>query len=429
MKPAVDSAPPGPSTVARAGRVLAHTVWSYPPRALGPKPDFTVIAHRLDESGAPLVLAGVLEDLVARHGPASVRLVAQDVVPSLQGRLRQLGVAVEPQFTRLPEWLVRLQLALRRDTLVVLNTSAVYENYAATVLRLLARGQVDRVLWFVHEYPDGLPRWFARFHETMRVLVEQDRLVLLVPSTKAKRAYDALFETTKTAIVRLRVAVDPRYCAPRSAEFYSTLRFVLIGGARGGRKGHLQALAAFEALLARRGDAVADGYRDFGVRFIGLEDDDELADAVAIRRRGSEVLGARLEVFPPQTHERTVALASECNVVISCSATEVFSLAVAEGMAMGQVVLRNDTGGREEQLAEGVNGRLLADGDVLAFADVLDDLLSTRSTSDAALQAMGAASQAMIAEYARASYAEQFARIVAASDACRRGGGPGASSL
>ena len=64
----------------------------------------------------------------------------------------------------------------------------------------------------------------------------------------------------------------------------------------------------------------------------------------------------------------------------------------------------------EEQLQEGVNGFRIDSRDVRQFAAVLEVVLNRQATPDARLQAMGRASQDMVAALRVASYAEALER-------------------
>jgi glycogen synthase len=70
----------------------------------------------------------------------------------------------------------------------------------------------------------------------------------------------------------------------------------------------------------------------------------------------------RCSYRPRYAHATIRRFTATCNAVICCSFNEALPLYVLEGMSMGHIVLRNDAGGMEEQLAETVNGfRQVAD--------------------------------------------------------------------
>ena len=77
---------------------------------------------------------------------------------------------------------------------------------------------------------------------------------------------------------------------------------------------------------------------------------------------------------------------------------------------MGQVVLRNDCSGIDEQLEEGRNGWLLDSADIGQFADTLETVLNRETTSNAQLAAMGRRSQEMVERFEHLSYYDRLVR-------------------
>ena len=54
-------------------------------------------------------------------------------------------------------------------------------------------------------------------------------LTILVPSKKVKTEYDALFGNAKMEILPFKIAVDTQHMAPRPADQYSSVRFLMSG--------------------------------------------------------------------------------------------------------------------------------------------------------------------------------------------------------
>jgi glycosyltransferase involved in cell wall biosynthesis len=92
--------------------------------------------------------------------------------------------------------------------------------------------------------------------------------------------------------------------------------------------------------------------------------------------------------------------------VICCSFNEALPLYVIEGMCAGHLVLRNDSAGMEEQLDEGVNGFRIDSNDVRQVARVIERVLNKRTMTDERLQAMGSASQQLVARLRVPSYVD-----------------------
>jgi glycosyltransferase involved in cell wall biosynthesis len=129
-----------------------------------------------------------------------------------------------------------------------------------------------------------------------------------------------------------------------------------------------------------------------------------------IQSIGSTILGERLKTVPVVSRERALEITGKCNAVICCSFNETGPIYVLEGMSRGHIVLRNDAGGMEEQLDETVNGFRIDSEDVRQFASVLEVVLNRQAMPDGRLQAMGRASQEMVAGLGIGSYVEALAQ-------------------
>ena len=367
---------------------------------------FVFLSPPMNNSGAPQILMEVVEEFAGRSG--SVRLLSPAVVPELRERAEARGVRVERAAAALGPTLVGLQLALQRDDFVLMNTVAVSRNYQAFVFDSLRTGKLAHAHWYIHEDVDQLPvaapfLLEPDFRSLIGQLVKQDRLSLLVPSRKVKTQYDDMFDTEKTKILPFKIDVANHYVTPRSAGDYATVRFLMSGKPTDGRKGHMIALAAFHEFVKSYYERDPDAYRDFTLTFVGMTDD---YVAEQIRSIGATVLGERLETVSEVSHEEALEVTRRCNAVICCSFNEALPLYVIEGMSMGHIVLRNDSGGMEEQLDDGVNGLRIDSRDVRQFAGVLEAVLNRQNMPDVRLQAMGRASQEMIANLRTASYEE-----------------------
>ncbi len=365
------------------------------------------LSNTFSNSGAPLVLAEIVEEVARSSRFGTVRLLAPSATPGLAERMAVAGATLEPA-ANLGVALSRFQLALDRRDFVLMNTAAVNRDYTRVVFSSLAERRLDHAYWFLHENVGQLTNISAEltsgeYLATVRELVERGWLTIAVPSVKVKAQYDALLESSAVKVVWPRVTVADRYRQPRSPSDYASLRFVIVGHADGRKRQEL-AVSAFQELLRRWVDAAPGRYREFRLSLIGLRDTQVVRELI---RFGESVLGPRLTVYPVITPDEVLELTYGCNVSICCALYEGFPLYVAEGMAMGHVLVRNDSGGREEQLEDGVNGYAISD-DVGEFAAVLERLLNRESTTDSDLWRMGDASQRRIEPYRHTSYLEQL---------------------
>lgn len=376
--------------------------------SVGRHPVFVFLSPPLNNSGAPRVLLQVVREFASRYGSDSVRLLAPPAVTEPRQSAEVCGVKVERAAEILSPTLVRLQLALRKDDFVLMNTVAVSKNYLDVVLDSLQTGSLSHAYWYIHEHVDQLAVLAPSLlqpdaQSTIGRLMAQGRLTILVPSRSVKADYDALFRTAKTAILPFKLAVDPLLTAQRPAEDYSSVRFLMSGRPTDGRKGHMVAVAAFHEFMKAHHEVDRDAYRPFTVTLVGMTDD---YISEQIRSIGSTVLGERLNAIAAIPHEQALEITRECNAVICCSFNEALPLYVIEGMCCGHVVLRNDAGGMEEQLVDGLNGYRIDATDVRQFAGVLERVLNKRMMQDRQLQAMGRASQDLVAGLHVPSYVD-----------------------
>jgi glycosyltransferase involved in cell wall biosynthesis len=374
--------------------------------AHGKQRRFLFISPPLSSSGAPHILAQMVEEFARRYGTSSVRLLAPWAATARESGSTASGVRVERAAEALGARLARLQLGLRRDDFVLLNTVAVSNNYLGVVLDALRRGKLRHAYWYLHEDVEQLPALAPSVLEPAlrsRIgrLVADGHLRLLVPSAQTKAGYDALFETDTARVLPFKRLPDTE-SAPRPEADYSALRFLISGTPTDGRKGHLLALAAFHEFLNTHYNRAPASYRPFSLTLIGMTDD---YIGRQIRMIGSNIIGDRLDVHPPVPHDTALEITRDCNVVICSSLVETGPLYVLEAMRAGHVVLRNDVGMRE-QLVEGVNGFGVDTHDIRQFAAVLERVLNRATTSDGQLAAMGVASQEIAGRMGISSYVD-----------------------
>lgn len=368
---------------------------------------FVFIAHPIDNTGAPLVLLQIIDEVIGKYGARRVRLITPYVDSKILATLKHKGIRIE-KAAQMGFHLTAAQLALQPNDFVFMNTIAVYDNYRDVVLNMLAHDRIKHLHWFIHEDQAQL-RVVKPILENpsqikkINALLEGGKLKIYVPSLRVQDFYNKLFTTNKVTSIPLRVDVPQEYQTKRSIGDYKELAFYISGTPSDGRKGQLIALAAFQQFVLKYASVNPEAYRDFSLHLIAIGDD---YISQQIRSIGASTLGDRLRIYPSIPRHEALEIANKCNVVICCSLNETFALYVAEGMLMGHVVLRNNTAGVDEQLVEGRNGYLITD-QIPQFASVLEKLLN-KATSEASLQGMGLNSQKMMQKYADTTYLDYF---------------------
>lgn len=368
--------------------------------------EFVFISHPIDNTGAPLVMLQIIDEVRDKYGAKNIRVLAPYVTANNRKALAEKGIRLQKSAHALSPRMTGLHLSLKRDDFVLLNTAAIYDNYRGYVFNLLDSGRLEHAYWFIHEDIAQLkvvaPQLMKDEHiNKIHKLAKAGKLTILVPSKRVAEDYGKLFDLENIAVVPLHVSVDEHYKTPRTEKDYSSINFMLSGTPSDGRKGQLIALPAFQKFITTYFRDNPSQYRDFTLHFVGIGDD---YVSTQIKSVGKAILSDRLHIHPTVPRSEALEITHKCNAVICCSLNETFALYVAEGMAMGHIVLRNNSAGVDEQLSQGKNGFYINSDDINQFADVIEKILNKKSLPDNKLQQMGAKSQEIIEAYSNNSY-------------------------
>lgn len=371
---------------------------------------YIFISHPINNTGAPLVLLQIVEEYARKYGGAQVMLVTPSIEPPELAKLHRLGVKVDKAALGISFRMIRLQLGLRHNDFVLLNTVAIYDNYRDFILLWVRTGRLKHAYWFIHEDQAQLPIIHKEFLDQrnldqMHQLMESGRLSVLTPSKRTKDEYSELLKSDTVRPIHLRIEVPDKCMRQRTPEDYATLRFLLSGTPSDGRKGQMLALAAFHSFKTSYYDKNPVAYRDFKLHLVAIGND---YVSQQIKWISGSLLADNVMVHSSLPKDDAMKVSDSCNAVICCSLNETFALYVAEGMLMGHLVLRNNSAGMDEQLKEGKNGYFIDHTNIQQFASVLEKLLNKKTTSDADLQKMGASSQNIIADYTKHTYLSQI---------------------
>jgi glycosyltransferase involved in cell wall biosynthesis len=367
---------------------------------------YIFIGHHMDNTGAPVVLMQIIEEFTDKYGSDNIHLVSSHVDASHLRKLRELGVVVDKAVLAFGWRLISMQLNLRRNDFVLINTIATYENYRDYIFHELEIGKLSHAYWFIHEDKDQIPAInpdFLNAHHINRItkLINTDKLSVVTPSKRTSEDYNKIFNTKKVQSMPLTVDIPKDLKSTHTLDDYNEINFFLSGHPADGRKGQLIAMAAFTEFINLYYSKNPKQYRDFSLTLLSVGND---YISQQIKWIGKSLLGNKLKIYPQLPREKALEIASSCNATICCSLNETFGLYVAEGMLMGHFILRNNSAGMEEQLQEGVNGYYIDHKDIKQFADVIEKVLNKDSVSNKSLQDMGKESRQIITKYTLSDY-------------------------
>lgn len=376
---------------------------------------FVFISHPIDYSGAPVVLLQILEEYAHKYGANRIRLIAPAVHDkTLIEKLKKLGIKPEQAIFGASFRLVRLQLGLRSDDFVFINTIAIYDSYRDFVMLWLRLGRLKHAYWFIHEDMQQIPIINKPFLDqqnisTIRHLADKHKLTLLYPSQRTLSEYRELLNVEGGYATKLNVEVPETYRRLPKKEDFETIDILLSGSSSDGRKGQMLALSALQRFVDTLYKNDTKNYRKITLHLLAVGDKDYISKQV--RWIAESALSDYVELYPSVPKEEALKIASKCNTVLCCSLNETFGLYIAEGMLMGHVVIRNSSAGVDEQLIPGKNGLLIDHTDIESIISAYEMLANKSTTSNAKLTAMGQFSRELMEDYTKQSYISQIEHI------------------
>lgn len=394
-------------TVKIAGSIVKTHIKSRTTQAR--QKQFVFISHPINNTGGPVVLLQMVEEYVQKYGASRVRVIAPGIEKEQAQYLKRLGITVEQAVFGISFRFIRLQLNLHPDDFVLMNTTAIYDNYRDFVLLWLRLGRLKHAYWFIHEDIEQLPVIHKEFLDPknlkqIKELVDSTSLDLLFPSKRTSEEYKELIGIENVRVINLHVEVDDKYKKPRAISDFKSVNFLLSGTAGDGRKGQFLAISAFYRFMKEYYDKNPDSYRPFTLHLVAINDD---YVSKQIRWTAKSLLGEKVKIYESLPKADALKVTSECNAVICCSLNETFGLYIAEGMLMGHIVLRNNSAGVDEQLVDGKNGYLIDHTDSKQFAASIERILN-KNVSSSTLLSMSQHSQYLINEYGKHTYLTQI---------------------
>ena len=316
---------------------------------------FWLYSHNFTHSGAPLVLAAIARELADSGWRKQLRVISWGGLhdrrhSSLHKELLHEGIFCDVLEPSQPT------PRLHKGDRLLLNSLALPDHVIRQALEWLDQKKLSRLYWYAHESSPEVfflqEDWPKRLNQFLR----NGSIQLRVPSLHTLNVYRKWldFDGESLAVQNPILRILPHLDLKSNNDF-SEIKLQLTGAVGAGQKGHLWLLKLLETVLIQAPISTS-GLRSLSLQFIGIETGAYAALAREVCRKASELLGDRFSWAEQGSRDQTLACMAKSNVAISCSSAETFSLVSLEAMALGQPILRNQTGGWHEQLTEGKNG-------------------------------------------------------------------------
>ena len=319
---------------------------------------FWIYTHNFTNTGAPLVLADVVRELAETGIQSQIRLISWGGKHDQRHSKLHYELSLEGFFCKILA-LDELPPTPRVNDRILLNSLALPEDVANLAQTWLEQGKISRLDWYAHEANPKI--WLPRPDQSKRLklLLENKNIFLKVPSCLILDRYQSWlgYSGNKLGCQTPKLCIDRKaqvlFDSPRPS--FDKLHFQLTAMAGAGQKGHLWLLQVIERALAHS-DSQQKHLRPIELSFIGLEEGPYAAFTREVIRRGQALLGDSFHWTYHGSKQDALAAMVKANLSVSCSLEETFSLVSAESMALGQPLLRSQTGGWSEQLDPGMNG-------------------------------------------------------------------------
>jgi glycosyltransferase involved in cell wall biosynthesis len=302
--------------------------------------------------------------------------------------MRKIGVRTEVYTNR------EMALDLHNNDIVFFNSFAISYTTATTALDALKDGRIKKMFWYGHEdSPEGFFTKIIR--NRVRDFLNEDKIEIFAVSDGTLTKYQKYFDTEKNITkMTFRFLLDEKYFVEKQIEDFAKIKFVSVGSLMDMRKGQYPILYAFLDFYHNFFAKNPEKYRDFEIDFIGAYNPADETDAAPYHirnileqfRESAKGLGKHVNIEPVMKHDAALKEIQKSNATICYSLREAMGIFVYEGMAMGHVVIRNETPGRKEQLNG--NGVFVQNNDFSGLVNAIETLTNREKTSNEQLVKM-----------------------------------------
>lgn len=360
-----------------------------------PEPRLVVISNQFDNTGAPAVIIDLLSELKNEYPELSKKVVLKTFTPVSAenlAKMRKVGVKTEVYTNR------ELSLNLNKGDVVFFNSFAISRTTSISALNALKEGIIEKLFWYGHEdSPDGF--FDKDIKKRVAELLGNGKIEMFAVSKGTLKKYQEYFGI-KTGIKKMtfRFLLDEKFFSEKDKDDFKKLKFTSVGSLMDMRKGQYPILYAFLDFYNNFYLKYPKKYRDFEIDFLGAYNLADETDAAPYHirnileqfRKSATGLGDHVKILPVMNHGDALDEIKKKNVTICYSLKEAMGIFVYEGMAMGHVIIRNETPGLEEQLDK--NGLFASSNNFGDLVLAIEKLANTEKTSDAELLEMSSKS-------------------------------------
>lgn len=341
-------------------------------------PKYSIYVHQLDFSGSPKIAIELALKLASTDSQDVVVYSFGEIQAEVVETLSAQGIRVER--------ISNIESSLHPESTIILNGLAfsdhVFDNLVSNVNMF-----DEPPLILVHE---DRPEMYL---DTKRAALlgnatDSGLLRLVTPSLGTQRNIQKYFQSSSIEISSYPIEKTERI----EFNYSEKIRVHLTGSTGDTRKNQLQAIDIIHQVLLIRSKNPTK-YREIKLILIGINEESQVGRQII---KNARILGSNVEIYPILDFQACQEIVKTCNAVMCLSEYESLPLFVSQGMGLGQIVLRNNCSGLDEQLAPGKNGILLDYFDSYTESiEKIINLLDKSKTQDSKLISMSKHSHIM----------------------------------
>lgn len=350
-----------------------------------------IFMHQLDFSGSPLIGSGLALELKSRMSSLQLDRIEiycfGKVEQELANELTDVGIhlyRVEKHHS--PK--------IHQSDLVIVNGLAQPEALILEILRASSLTEIAPI-FLVHE-DRPLVHVSEKTLGKLGKALDSGLLKMVTPSVGTT---DSLRLHTNSQLIETR-PYPIKNIESLNLGFSKALSIHLTGSTHDFRKNQQLALILVALIKNRTQDDLVR-FRQIHLSLLGVDEATAYGKFIA---ESAKSLKGFVSIYPPMAKKEVEKIVSKCNAVICVSEYEALPLFVSESMAKGQIVLRNNCSGHDEQVADLENGVLINLEDIDGAVDKIVSLLDRTLTTDEALETMGKTSRTMVQKQINSSF-------------------------
>jgi glycosyltransferase involved in cell wall biosynthesis len=361
-----------------------------------------VFSHELSNTGAPFVLADIIDQWIEREDypkEAIEFILLNDARDNktLKESLDRKGVSFKSVNSA--------NLSFKKGDIVVMNTIAYPEWLFNLVLQNARDGRIGHIFIYSHEYAIDKNMIAHSTKELLMSTLAEKRATIYVSNLLTLHKYREFLDADENIVLMPnRFDIDKEEFASKDERDFEQIEFISAGTADI-RKGQLDIIYAYLSFYNNYYRGNESKYRDFRITIVGIDNTyPHLALYLERIYAAAKGLDDHVRLIGYVSLDELKILMQESNISVLYSLYECLPRSIFDGMAYGHPLIRNDCGGVDEQLIAGVNGWKVQIEDWQGLVETIEEILNKAKTSNAKLSDMSRASVSVAKEFSDIKY-------------------------